>query len=170
MNTERSERKVRAFLKNRQYLRRKTVTVERTFSSSREDVFGQLCPARELDWIEGWDCELIYTSTGYVEEGCIFTTPGTNALGVGLWIITAHQPNEMLEAVTITDDSLVEHFTIRLTTNRDGTTTGVWNMTFTALNETGNGILESMPDDAPDLKRALDGLEHFLRTGDMLTG
>jgi hypothetical protein len=104
----------------------------------------------------------VYTSTGYVEQDCIFTTAETNALGAGLWVITGYDPDRRLEAVTITGASLVEHLTIELTDKGNGTCTGVWNMTFTALNEAGNATVDSMDDDACELRRALDRLEHLL--------
>lgn len=142
--------------------------MERRFSFPPATVFAQLCPSRELDWIDGWDCDLVYTSTGYVERDCIFTTPEANSLGAGLWIVTGYEPDERLEVVTVTGDALVEHLTITLSGNEDGTCTGVWNMTFTALNDSGNGMIDSISSDAPELTRALDGLEHFLQTGNML--
>ena len=122
-----------------------------------------------LDWIDGWDCELVHTSTGYVEKDCIFTTDESNVLGAGLWIVTGHEPNEMLDVV-IVGDSVIEHFTIHLTDNRDGTSTGRWDMTFTALNETGDNAVAAISEDDPALERAIDGLAHFLQAGEMLEG
>lgn len=169
MNTERSKKKATEFLKKGKNLKRKILRVEKTFSFPSEKVFFQLCPSRELDWIDGWDCDLVYTSTGYVEADCIFTTPETNSLGPGLWIITVYEPSQKLaELVRIIGDSAVEHCTINLIDNKDGTSTGVWNMTFTALNDSGNEIIDSILDDDPDLNRAIDGLEHFLKTGEMM--
>lgn len=169
MNTERSKRKATEFLKSGKNLKRKTQEYEKTFTFPPEKVFFQFCPSRELDWIKGWDCDLVYTSTGYVEDDCIFTTPETNPLGPGLWIFTRYEPNRKLELVRIIGESVVIHFRINLINNDDGTSTGVWNLTFTALNESGNAIVESIPDNSPELERAIDGLEYFLETGKMMT-
>jgi len=38
-----------------------------------EKIFPLLCPAAEYDWIENWDCELVFSRSGVNEEGCIFT-------------------------------------------------------------------------------------------------
>ena len=169
MNIERSKKKATEFLKKGNNLKRKTQKYERIFTSPPEKVFPQFCPSRELDWIEGWDCDLVYTTTGYVEDDCIFTTPETNALGPGLWIFTRYEPNRKLELVRIIGESVVIHFRINLINNNDGTSTGVWNLTFTALNESGNAIVESIPDNSSDLERAIDGLEYFLESGEMMT-
>lgn len=168
MNTERSKQKSEDFLKNGKKLKRKKQEYTKRFSFPPEEVFPQFCPSRELDWIEGWDCDLVYTSTGYVEADCIFTTPNTNALGPGLWIFTRYEPNRKLELVRILGDAVVIHFRINLIDNNDGTSTAVWNLTFTALNEQGNAIIESMPDSSTELAHAIDGLEHFLKTGEMM--
>lgn len=169
MNTERSKNKAAEFLKRGKNLKRKTLNLEKTFSFPPEEVFPQFCPSRELDWIDGWDCNLVYTSTGYAEEDCIFFTPETNLLGPGLWIFTRYEPNQRLELVRTIGESVVIHFRINLIDHNDGTSTGVWNLTFTALNESGNAVVESIPDNSPELKRAIDGLEYFLKTGEMMT-
>ena len=169
MNTKRSERKAAQYLKKANNLRRKTQHYERTFNASPEAVFFQFCPTRELDWIDGWDCDLVYTSTGYVEENCIFTTPDTNRLGPGLWIFTRYEPNQRLELVRIIGDTVVILFRIIVVDNNDGTATGRWKLTFTAMNETGNAMVDAIPDQSPEMERAIDGLEHFLRTGELLT-
>jgi hypothetical protein len=169
MNTKKSKMKATEFLKSGKNLKRKTQEYEKTFSFSPEKVFSQFCPTRELDWIEGWDCELVYTSSGYVEDDCIFITPETCSLGPGLWIFTRYEPSRNLELVRIIEESVVLHFRIKLVNNNDGTTTGLWNLTFTALNESGNVIVQSIPDKNPEFERAIDGLEYFLETGEMMT-
>jgi hypothetical protein len=169
MNTDKSKRKATEFLKSGKNMKRKTQEYERTFSFPPEKVFPQFCPSRERDWIEGWDCDLVYTSTGYVEDDCIFTTPETNSLGPGLWIFTRYEPSRKLELVRIVENSVVIHFRINLINNNDGTSTGIWHLTFTALNESGNAIVESIPGKSPEIERAIDGLEYFLEAGEMMT-
>jgi hypothetical protein len=169
MNTERSEKKAMEFLKFGTNLKRKQQEYEKTFPFPPAKVFFQFCPSRELDWIEGWDSDLVYTSSGYVEPDCIFTTTETNVLGPGLWIFTRYEPNEKLDLVRIIGDLVVIHFRINLKDNKNGTCTGIWNLTFTALNESGNEIVESIPDKSPEFEWAIEGLEHFLETGEMMT-
>lgn len=169
MNTTRSKQKVTAFLTQEQKMKRTTQRVEKTLPFSPDEIFFQFCPSRELDWIEGWACDLVYTSTGYVEKDCIFTTSATNILGSGLWIVTRYELNQKLELVRVIEEAVVIHFRINLIDNNDGTSTGVWHLTFTALNESGNAIIESIPETSPDLVRAIDGLEYYLQTGEMMT-
>jgi hypothetical protein len=136
MNTEKSEKKATEYLKNGNQLKRKTQTYQKVFSFPAEEVFYQFCPTRELDWIDGWDCDLVYTTSGYVESDCIFTTSETNPLGPGLWIFTRYEPRRFLELVRIVEESMAIHFRIDLQDNDNGASTGTWNLTFTAVNET----------------------------------
>lgn len=167
-NTERSKDKAERFNRDGRILKRKIQTYTRRFSHSPEEVFPQFCPSRELDWIEGWDCKLLYTSTGYVEKDCIFATDETNIIGPGLWVFTSYEPNEKLELIRIIGDTLVIHFRITQLDNGDGTSTGVWNITYTALNQAGNAMVEALPDSSPEMEGAIDGLEYFLAHGELM--
>jgi hypothetical protein len=167
MDTERSDRKAASFLRGGKVRESKTQTYERRFSFPPEIVFPQLCPSRELDWIPGWDCDLVHTSTGYAEDGCVFSTPATNALGDGIWVFTHYQPDQLVEVVRV-GGSTVTHLRITLVDHHDGACTGIWNLRITALNGDGNEVVASRPDHEPGFEKMLDGLEHFLRTGRML--
>jgi hypothetical protein len=37
-------------------------------------VFPLLCPVREYEWLDGWECEMIYSTSGIAEDSCIFKT------------------------------------------------------------------------------------------------
>jgi hypothetical protein len=156
------------FLNRRVKLQRKTQHAVRIFQAPPADVFHQLCPTRELDWIDGWECDLVHTSTGYIEQDCIFTTPETNVLGPGLWVVTRYEPNRELGIVRTLGDVAVLNFHIDLVDNGDGTCTGTWTLTFTAIREEGNAFIAALSERNAELERAIDGLEHFLRAGSLL--
>ena len=65
MDTSKSERLVQNFLHNEPKYKRKIQELSGTFETTPENIFPLLCPAREADWIPGWDSELIYTKSGY---------------------------------------------------------------------------------------------------------
>ncbi len=169
MNTSRSQQMADVFLARNTPFKRKQVLAARTFSAPPDVVFKQFCPTREMDWIDGWTADLIWTETGYAETGCIFTTPESNVLGSGLWIITRFDMNEHFELFRIIDNHVVQQFQIDLADHGNGTCTGTWTLTFTALSQAGNAIVESIPDADPVFRRVLDGLEHFVTTGALMT-
>lgn len=168
MNTSRSEKMAKEFLAKGRPFKRKVQVTEQVFEAPPAEVFKQFCPTREMDWIDGWQADLVYTDTGYVEPDCIFTTPSSNILGPGLWIFTRLEPDELLELVRIIDNNLVVHFRIDLRDNHDGTCTGVWTLKFTALNEQGNEMMEAIPDRDKLRDKIIFGLGHFLKTGELM--
>ncbi len=169
VDTTRSSRMAQGFLAKGRPFARRVQTYRRPFSAGPEAVFPQLCPTREADWIEGWVADLIYTDTGYAEPDCILTTPDSNVLGPGLWIITRREPNKRHEFLVIRDDGVVGHFRIELADNGDGTCDSIWTLIFTATNEQGNRVIEAMPHKDPAFEAVvLDALEHFLKTGERM--
>lgn len=168
MDTHRSERMAQDFLARKQPFQRKVVVAKQTFSAPPATVFRQFCPTREVDWIDGWEADLIWTTTGYVEADCIFTTPETNVIGPGLWVFTRLEPNQVLEVVRVIGSDVVEQFRIDLDDHGDGSCTGTWTLKFTALTEKGNDLVQSLPDEDPMFQKVIGGLEHFVTTGERL--
>ena len=86
----------------------------------------------------------------------------------GLWVFTRFEPNERLELVRIIEGDLVEQMRIHLVDNEDGSCTGTWTMTFTALNERGDAAVDALPDSDPVFQDVvIDGLEHYVTTGEL---
>lgn len=162
-NTEKSEKQVKEFLKNGPKLKRRVQVYEQKIAAGPEEVFSQLCPSRECDWIQGWSADLLYTTTGYAEADCIFRTTETSDFGPGLWVFTVFEPNKRLEIVRTIGDFAVVHLRISLSQNADNSTTGTWHLTYTALNEIGNSMVENLPDESPEFKAAITGLVQFLK-------
>jgi hypothetical protein len=165
-NTTRSDKIVRAFLARETLCKRKVQTFEKELSAAPSDVYKQLCPAREADWINGWTVDLLYTETGYVEPLCVFRTPASNIIGSGLWIITKLELNTTLEFVFFQEDNdIIEYARIHLVDHGNETCKAFFEITLTATSDKGNAIIESIPDDEPPFLAELD---HFLKHGELM--
>lgn len=165
MNTLKSEQKAKEFLASGQKFKRKSQSYQKVLGASPEEIFPLLCPTRELDWINGWDCDLIYTSTGYAEKDCVFSTPKGSVFDSGIWIFTQIEPNEKVELLRTLQDSLVIHVRITLKDNNDGTITGMWEEKYTAINEQGNEIIENISE--PDTQFLLE-LDYYIKNGELM--
>jgi len=44
------------------------------FQAPPGKVFPLLCPLREYEWIEGWQCEMLHSDSGIAEKNCVFRT------------------------------------------------------------------------------------------------
>ena len=166
LNTIRSGKMAEEFLAKKKPYKRKVQVYVKQISADPETVFQQLCPTREADWIDGWIADLVYTETGYAEPDCVLTTPENNILGAGLWMITQREANKFHEFVLVRNDGVVGHFTIEINDNHDGTCETVWKLVFTAINEDGNTVIESMPEKDPMFEMIIEALDYYLRTGE----
>ncbi len=132
-------------------------------------VFPLLCPVREYEWIETWDCRLIYSESGLAEDNCIFTTRFPSQGGEEVWIVSHYEKDREIQFVRV-NDLRVSAFYITLTDNGDGTTTAVWKHVATGLNEQGNDWVRQYTDEVfqqtVQLRERMPN--HFLATGTML--
>lgn len=166
MDTTRSEKLVQNFLQRESKYKREIREFNGTVETTPDKIFPLLCPAREADWIPGWDADLIYTSSGYAEDKCIFRTNKSSSGGEGLWIFTGFKLNEYVEYVKFKKDTLL-HSKINLTPNDDGTTTATWKTISTALSEDGNKEIENAS--AKNHNAIIHVMDYYLKNGKMIS-
>lgn len=164
MDTLKSERIVQDYLQHEPKYKRKIQEFSGTLDTTPEKIFPLLCPAREADWIPGWDCKLIYTESGYAEDKCVFKTERSNHMGEGLWTFTGFKLNNSIEFVRFQQD-LLTHCKISLTQNKDGTTTTSWKYIYTALSEKGNKEIDSIHVENKKFNAIIKMIDHYLKTG-----
>ena len=76
---------------SRFYSRRIMREYRQTIRATPEAVFPLLCPVREAEWLDGWNYQMIYSASGLVEEGAVFTTPFQGEEDT-VWVVTHHDP------------------------------------------------------------------------------
>ena len=132
-------------------------------------IFPLLCPTREYEWIPVWECFLVYSESGYAEEGCVFTTDRPEDGDKDVWVISRHEPNKYIQFVR-TNSLRTIKYDIRLKDNNDGTTFVSWEQQITALNEDGNCFVSEMKEsDFISMVSMLEKLaNYYLETGTML--
>ncbi len=167
MDTTRSEKLVQIFLQREPKYKREIREFRGIFETTPDKIFPLLCPAREADWIPGWDADLIYTSSGYAEDKCVFRTKKSNSAGEFLWTFTGFKLNEFIEYVRFHQDMLV-HCKISLSQNNDGTTTATWKIISTSLSEKGNKEIEKMVDNKQHTP-IIQVMDYYLKNGKMIS-
>ena len=164
-DTSKSDRIVQRFRQRTFKAKRKVQRFSVTLETTVEELFPLFCPAREADWIPDWDCELVYTDSGYVEKDCIFKTDESNAIGDGIWVFSGFEANRYLEFVRVQED-MVSHAHLAVTDNNDGTVTATWNVVNTGLTEKGNKQVDKMLAEGDPHGGALTKmLDHYLKKG-----
>ncbi len=141
------------FTANREFL-----SSQHTISATAEEVFPLLCPVREFDWIEEWDCELIYSDSGLAELGCIFSTYNSEDGGNDIWVISSYHSNESIRFIRVNSIRSIRY---DLTLTQDGDKTHIlWEQVITALNEQGNEFLKTV--NQSNFDKQIKMLETFL--------
>ena len=139
------------------------------FLGAPKRVFPLLCPTREYEWVEPWECELLRSDSGFAEANCVFRTSVLTEGVEDVWVISHYEPSKRIDFVRL-DGRRVMSYSIVLETAADGTTTAHNTQVLTALNEEGNRILGGEADDAFAFEMRVGEmlLNHFLTTGKKL--
>jgi hypothetical protein len=129
-----------------------------------EDVFPLLCPKREEEWIPGWECETIWSNSGYNEEGAVFRT--LKPYGTELyWATVQYDINKKVVDFLITAPHLyLFRFKIELQDAGDGRLSITFTQVFTSLSEKGNDLLKlyESEDYTERLKKLDEYMSHHL--------
>lgn len=158
MDTTRSERIVARFVEKEMKYERTTLEFTGTFDATPEELFPLLCPTREADWVEGWDCQLLYTESAYGEDKAIFSTDENCSGGPGLWMLTKYEPNRVAEFIRFMNNDVLQHSRMTVNDNADGTTSITWEATFTALTEKGNHVVNNIMGNSHVSSEAIVGM------------
>lgn len=134
-------------------------------SASPERVFPLLCPVREYDWIPAWQCEIIYSKSGYAELGCVFITDFKDHSGPETWVVCTYEKNSRIGFV-----KTGTHSTTRYSVSLERKQTGSiiqWEQEITSLDEHGDLLLDKMTESVYDgkMKHINKLLEYYLLHG-----
>ena len=149
--------------------KRIVIDAEMTLKHRAEQVFPLLCPVREYEWIETWECTLIHSSSGLAELGCIFTTRFAQDGPEDTWVVSRYEAPRVIEFVRVNPWRVV-HFTIHCTAGDEQSSQWQWSQTITAASDAGQALIErsSTADFAEKISALGTMLDHYLTTGTML--
>lgn len=150
--------------------RRVVRTYRQTIDASPETVFPLLCPVREVEWLDGWEFKMLYSASGFIEEGAVFTTSFDEPETV--WLVTRHDSSAgMVEFARVTPQSRTCLLKLAVTPDGDHRTHVDVSYAYTSLGHAGDGFLESWTKEAflDDVKFWEKSMNHFLKTGERLS-
>jgi hypothetical protein len=147
--------------------KRKILTADCHVNASPEVIFPELCPTREYDWIEQWECDLIYSRSGYAELDCVFTTSFPKEEN-DTWVVSRYEPPERIEFIRVNPDRAMRY--IVSLTPLANTTRITWTQFITGLNEAGNRVVENLSENAYSAMIDAAGkmLTHYWETGERM--
>lgn len=146
----------------------KIINAEMRIPFPAEQIFPLLCPVREYDWIDHWDCEIIHSESGKAELGCVFQTKlsrGCEGTSTDAWIVAEYSPSRRI-VFTRTNGVRTCLYSIDLFENEEVTSLK-WRQELTGLCEEGNELVEATTQE--DFELMVNKLEemliHYLKTG-----
>ncbi len=150
--------------------RRITRIYRQTINALPQAVFPLLCPVCESDWLDGWRYRMIHSSSGLVEPGAVFVTPGEGEEDT-VWIVTRHDAEEGVVALSrFTPGSRTCLLNICVRENGGESSFVDISYTYTSIAPAGNAFLEGFTEEA-----FLDAMtfwersmNHYLSTGQRL--
>jgi len=135
------------------------------FQAPASKVFPLLCPVREYEWIEPWQCEMLHSDSGIAEKNCVFRTRAPGEASDDVWVISRYEPNTRIEFVRM-NGLRVMTLSIMLTDNGDGTTQALNEQLLVGLTEEGNHLLQEMARSfSLEMRMGEAMLNHYLATG-----
>lgn len=136
-----------------------------------ERVFPLLCPVRETEWLDDWTYDLLRSSSGFAEEGCVFrtTAPGEPET---VWIVTRHDAGDgRVEFARVTAGLLATRLCARVEADGEGRSLVHVTYEFTPTSPEGARFAAGHHSEEAFL-RSLQwwerSMNHFLETGRIL--
>ena len=150
--------------------KRVTKTYCQTIEASPGQVFPLLCPVREAEWLDGWEYTMIYSESGLVEEGAVFTTPSGDEPDT-VWVVTRHDPVErIVEFARVTHGSRACLLRAVVRPKEPGRSAVDVSYTYTGLTAAGNAFIDNLTEES--FLRAVTfwerSMNHWLATGERL--
>ncbi len=156
---------------NLRFAAKRTIrTYRQTINATPEKVFPLICPVREAEWLDGWQHSMIYSESGLVEEGAVFSTPHDGEVDT-VWIVTKHNPGKrQVEFVRFTHASRICVLRIAVSPKTENSSFVDISYTYTATAPEGNAFIEGLTEEA-FLKAVVfweESMNYFLATGKKL--
>lgn len=134
-----------------------------------DDIFPLLCPVREYDWIQPWQCEMVYSDSGKAELDCIFKTNFPEDGPEDTWVVSRYEPPKYIEFVRINSIRSIR-YSIEIIQQDGESSHAVWKQVITGLNTEGDNFVNNYRDEAyyEEMRILQNMLNHFLKTGETL--
>ena len=149
---------------------RVTRTYRQTIHAPADEVFPLLCPVREAEWLDGWSYQMIYSRSGVVEEGAVFSTTSPGEPDT-VWVVTCHNPEQRRIVFSrFTPESRTCVLTIHVQPKEEHRSSVDISYTYTGLSPAGNAFIDSFTQE--EFLAAVTfwerSMNHFLATGEKL--
>ena len=147
-----------------------TRSYRQTIDASADRIFPLLCPVREAEWLDGWQYTMIYSESGLVEEGAVFSTSHEDEEDT-IWIVTRHEPSKReVEFTRFTPNSRICVLKIAVQPKDKNRSHVDISYSYTGITPSGNAFIDAFTEEA--FLEAVTfwekSMNYFLKTGGRL--
>ncbi len=146
-------------------------TYRQRIEAPPEVVFPLVCPVREAEWLDGWRYSMLYSESGLVEEGAVFTTPSAGEADT-VWVVTRHdRVAREVEFTRFTPDSRTCVQKIAVSPSGENASHVDISYEYTSIAPAGRQFLDASTEDAflAAMRFWEKSVNHFLKTGTRLS-
>jgi hypothetical protein len=141
--------------------------------ASPERIFPLLCPIQEYKWIDGWQCEMVYSDGGAIENNCIFKEEKTSPILFDLstptyWMTSLYNPEMYcIQFVLLTGTMAFAKIDVEVQGLGEALSSVTWTFTITSLNDEANKIIGAATEQKTKLLLSILGqsLKRYCETG-----
>ncbi|MCX6150858.1 MAG: hypothetical protein NTX22_10060 [Ignavibacteriales bacterium] len=142
-------------------------TYTQKINATAKEIFPLLCPQKETEWLDGWSYEMIFSLSGFAEEGAVFKTKHAGDVNT-IWVVTKYnKKNKIIEFVRLTWETVIVKIRLQVIDNTDGTSDVKVDYTFTTISEKGNEFVQTKSEKQfDDMMRWWEkSMNYYLETG-----
>lgn len=140
-------------------------------------IFALLCPVQEYKWIDKWDCEIIYSDSGGVENNCIFKEHKTGPVLFEsdiptYWTVSYYDPmNYKVQFVLMSDHIAISKIDVDIKDIGSGRLSASMAIIITAICEEANNKINKSTQNKANMYLTVLGksLKHYCESGEMLS-
>ena len=147
--------------------KRITRNYRQIINSTPDVIFPLLCPVKEKEWLDGWDCNMIYSESGVAEPGAVFCTSHQGEKDT-VWIISKHdQLKKAVQFARVTPDSKASLLYIFVLPKDESSSFVDITYTYTAISKSGNKSIDEFTEEAflKMIKFWEDSMNYYLENG-----
>ena len=145
-------------------------------NATPEQIFPLLCPIQEYKWIDGWQCEMVYSDSGAIENNCIFKEEKTSPILFDLstptyWMTSLYDPEKYrIQFVLLTGTMAVAKIDAEVQNLGEKLSSIAWTFTITSLNDEANKIIGAATEQKAKLILSVLGqsLKHYCETEELI--
>lgn len=115
-----------------------------------EELFPLLCPKKEEEWIPGWECETIWSTSGYNEEGAVFRTQKPYGTELYWTTLEYNKESRRVDFLISAPRLYMFRFKIHLEELSKDLFSLTFTQTFTAVSEDGNTLIRQYQNEDYD--------------------